>query len=52
MDCDWPGWIMFSAAMVSSYFQEMRLRKERNDPRYSEACVCVCVCACVRERER
>ena len=33
MDCDWPWWIMFSAAMVSSYFKEMRLRRERNDPR-------------------
>ena len=33
MDCDWPWWIMFSAAMVSSYFKEMRLRKERKQPR-------------------
>ena len=32
-DCDWPWWIMFAAAMVSSYFREMRLRTERNDPR-------------------
>ena len=33
--CDWPWWIMFAAAMVSSYFREMRLprRTERNDPR-------------------
>ena len=31
--CDWPWWIMFAAAMVSSYFREMRLRRERNDPR-------------------
>ena len=30
---DWPWWIMFAAAMVSSYFREMRLRTERNDPR-------------------
>ena len=30
---DWPWWIMFAAAMVSSYFREMRLRRERNDPR-------------------
>ena len=33
IDCDWPWWIMFAAAMVSSYFREMRLRAERNDPR-------------------
>ena len=34
MDCsDWPWWLMFIAAMVSSYFQETRLRRERNDPR-------------------
>ena len=31
--CDWPWWIMFAAVMVSSYFREMRLRRERNDPR-------------------
>ena len=31
--CDWPWWIMFAAAMVSSYFRELRLRRERNDPR-------------------
>ena len=33
IDCDWPWWIMFAAAMVSSYFREMRLRTERDDPR-------------------
>ena len=33
IDCDWPWWIMFAAAMVSSYFREMRLHTERNDPR-------------------
>ena len=33
MDWDWPWWLMFLAAMVSSYFREMQLRKERNDPR-------------------
>ena len=33
MMIDWPWWIMFAAAMVSSYFREMRLRAERNDPR-------------------
>ena len=33
IDCDWPWWIMFAAVMVSSYFREMRLRTERNDPR-------------------
>ena len=33
IDYDWPWWIMFAAAMVSSYFREMRLRRERNDPR-------------------
>ena len=38
MDCDWPWWIMFSAAMVSSYFKEMLLRKERNDPRCTLFC--------------
>ena len=32
IDCDWPWWIRFAAAMVSSYFREMRLRTERNDP--------------------
>ena len=42
MMIDWPWWIMFAAAMVSSwacaaamvssYFREMRLRAERNDP--------------------
>ena len=33
MMIDWPWWIMFAAAMVSSYFREMRLRAERNDRR-------------------
>ena len=31
--CDWPWWIMFAAEMLFSYFREMRLRRERNDPR-------------------
>ena len=26
--CDWPWWIMFAAAMVSSYFREMLLRRD------------------------
>ena len=33
MDWDWPWWLMFLAAMVSSYLRELQLRKERNDPR-------------------
>ena len=33
MDWDWPWWLMFLAAMLSSYLRELQLRKERNDPR-------------------